>query len=400
MRRVARWVRPLNAAMTPALSRALRNPDAVFDRVVAKAEQASGMSAGQDPDFTEDFRQLLHRFADVPTISYMGWMGTVTEMGMRLENRLRIRRLHTENPEIANEPIDRPIIVVGLPRTATTLAHKVIADPEDNRAPLLWEFHNADRFDIDPRLRVQRRKKAGQVSKAVNIITPIWADIHPSSAETPEECVLALPHGLHWMTRFPLPGYRDWLGQRDFVPDYQYLKEFLQVLQHGDRPRRWVLKSPFHMYNIGALLQVFPDAKIMWTHRDPQTVMGSWCSLVETGTALCNRTYDPRRIGAEWLDTLSWMVEQGRRARLQVPPERMVDVSYHQLTADPYGQLPDIFERLDMKWTMREEGNLETVLARPGMRRNHEYSLGRYGLDLDQVEEAFGDYTRMVASMR
>lgn len=400
MRRIARWVRPLNAAMSSALSRAVRDPDAAFEKLVGKAEQGAGFGADTDADFIDDFRELLHRFAAVPTISYLGWTATVTELQMRLENRLRIRRLIAESPEIAAEPIDRPIVVVGLPRTATTLAHKIIAAPEGNRAPLMWEFQYADRADADPRLRERKRRDAERISSMVKYIAPVWPTIHPTGADTPEECVLALPHGMHWLTRFRLPGYREWLAERDFAPDYAYLKEFLQVLQHGDRPRRWVLKSPFHLYNLDMLLEVFPDAVVMWTHRDPQTVMGSWCSLVETSTATCNRDYDTHRIGHEWLETLSWMVEEGRDARLRVPAGRMVDVSYHQLTADPYGQLPAIFEQLGLEWTDRDDGNLDAVLARPGMRRNHEYSLGRYGLDHDMVESAFGDYSRMVNAMR
>lgn len=400
MRRVARWVRPANAMMSPVLTRAVRDPDRVFEQLLHRAERAAGADAEPGERFIEDFRDLLHRFAEVPTISYLGWTATTAEIQMRLENLLRVRARIAEAPRIAEEPIDRPIVVVGLPRTATTLAHKIIAEPEENRAPLMWEFRAADRADIAPKVRAKRRKQAQRVSSAVKYIAPIWQTIHPNSAGTPEECVLALPHGLHWLTRFRLEGYRDRLADRDFVPDYGYLKEFLQVLQHGDRPRRWVLKSPFHMYNLDALMRVFPDATIVWTHRDPQTVMGSWCSLVETGMAMCNRGYDPFDIGADWIDALSWMVAQGREQRLRIPPERMVDVSYPQLTADPFSQLPRIFEQIGLEWTFEDEGNLESVLARPGMRRNHEYSLARYGLDADAVERAFGDYGRMVASMR
>ena len=400
MRRIARWVRPLNAAMAPSLARGVRNPDSTFDRVLAKAEETADADAATDRAFVEDYRALLHRFAEVPTLSYLGWVATAAEFQMRLANRLRIRRLHAEHPAIGAEPIERPIVVVGLPRTATTLAHKVITAPEGNRAPQMWEFRHADRFDIDPKLRERRRNEAQRISEAVKYIAPVWPVIHPNSADTPEECVLALPHGLQWLVRFRLTGYREWIAEHDFVPDYRYLKEFLQVLQHGDRPRRWVLKSPFHLYNLDALLTVFPDAQIVWTHRDPQTVMGSWCSLAETGLAMCNRRWDTHQIGAEWLESLSWMVDQGRLGRLRIAPERMVDVSYHQLTADPFGQLPRIFERLGLPWSFREEGNLESVLARPGMRRNHEYSLARYGLDPEQVDKAFGDYTQLVASIR
>src|SRR5690606_29278097 len=154
-----------------------------------------------------------------------------------------------------------------------------------------------------------------------------------------------------------------------------------------------------HLEHLDTLLKVFPDAKIMWTHRDPNTVMGSWCSLMETGVALCNRTYDPHAIGKDWLEMLSGMVSAGRDVRTRLPRDRVVDVSYHQLTASPYEQLPGIFKRLEMGWTARDEANLEAVLARPGMKRGHEYSLGHYGLDPDMVDEAFGDYARMVNSM-
>ncbi|GAB3233109.1 sulfotransferase [Glycomyces halotolerans] len=399
MRRIALWVRPVNAVASPALKRAVSDPDRAFERLLRKAEVHGGAPADEDAAFVEDFRGLLRRFAETDSISYLGWTATTAELRVRLENRLRIRRLIDETPEIADEPIDRPIVVVGLPRTATTLAHKVLAASEGNRAPMLWEFRSTDRADADPKLRARRIKEADRISKAVKYIAPVWPIIHPNSADTPEECVLALPHGLHWLTRFDLPGYRDWLDQRDFVPDYAYLKQFLQVLQHGDRPCRWVLKSPFHLHNLDALLKVFPDASILWTHRDPQTVMASWCSLVETGTAMCNRAYDPFQIGRRWLDTLSWMVEQGRRARTGIPPEQMIDLSYHQLTADPFGMLPKIFATLDLPWT-DEQGDLAGVLRRPGMRRVHEYSLARYGLDHDMVERAFGDYSRLVGAMR
>jgi hypothetical protein len=400
MRRTARWVDLANTVLAPASAKARRAPDAVFAKLLARAEADAGASAEGDETFVDGYRDLLHRFAAIDTFSFIGWNGTVGEFKLRLENRLRVRRLIAETPAIADEPIDRPIVVVGLPRTATTLAHKVIAQPEGNRAPLMWEFRSIDRADIDPKLRAKRRKEAARLASMVRFTTPIWPDIHETGADTPEECVLALPHGLHWGTRGTLPGYREWLTEHDYTPDYEYLKQVLQVLQYGTPRRRWVLKSPFHLYNLDTLLKVFPDAKIMWTHRDPQTVMGSWCSLIETGLSLFHQTYDPTAIGREWLEQLPWMVEQGRAQRAVIPKENFIDVSYHQLTGDPPKQLPLIFERLGLAWTAAEDRNLDAVLARPGMRRNHEYALAHYGIDPYMVEEAFGDYSLMVASMR
>ncbi|GAB4003714.1 hypothetical protein GCM10029992_46600 [Glycomyces albus] len=193
MRRIARWVPPVNAMMAPALARGVRDPDRVFDGILARAEARSGATAAIDAAFIDDFRELLRRFSQVESISYMGWSATCTELQMRLENRMRIRRLIAESPEITSEPIDRPIVVVGLPRTATTLSHKVFAQPEGNRAPLTWEFQHADRADADPAERAKYFKRSQRLSKTIKYMLPVWPVIHPSSADTPEECVLALP---------------------------------------------------------------------------------------------------------------------------------------------------------------------------------------------------------------
>lgn len=400
MRRVSRMVGPLNTVMQPMSNRQRGDVDALFDRIVRQAEAASGGTAAGDEAFVEEYRFLVRQVARVQSASPLGWVGITGDIRGRLTNRFRVRRLIAEHPEILDEPIERPIVVTGMPRTATTLAHKILAWPEENRAPLMWELQATDRADIDDKVRRHRIKVATRAASFGHVFSPVLPQIHAMEPQSPEECVFALPHGRNWLVCFRMPGYRDWLRTRDFQADYEYYKQVLQVLQFGGQRRRWVLKSPYHLEHLDTLLKVFPDVKIMWTHRDPNTVMGSWCSLMETGVALCNRDYDPHVIGRDWLEGLSEMVGKGRDVRTQLPRERVIDVSYHQLTANPHEELPGIFKRLEMDWTPRDEGNLETVLARPGMKRGHEYSLAHYGLDPDMVDEAFGDYARMVHAMR
>lgn len=400
MRRVSRMVGPVNAMMQSSSRKQRSDADAAFDKLVARAEQESGGSSAGDEAFLEEYRTLLREVATVPTISGLGWTGMLTDLRTRMANRFRVRRLIAEHPEIADEPIDRPIIVTGLPRTATTLAHKILARPEGNRAPLMWELQATDRFDIDERLKRRRRRVAAQLSTFGHRFAPSLKQIHPMEPESPEECVFALPHGRNLLVCLRLPEYRAWLDRHDYLADFQYYKQVLQVLQTGAPRKRWVLKSPYHLENLDTILKVFPDAKILWTHRDPNTVMGSWCSLMESGTALANRSYDPHHIGADWIEMLSQMVDTARNSRAKLPRAQIVDVSYHQLTGNPYGELPGIFERLELEWTDDDQDNLGRVLARPGMKRGHEYSLAHYGLDEDQVDRAFGDYTRMVHAMR
>lgn len=395
MRRTARWLTAVNALSAPRVRAQRNRVDQVFDKMVHRAEERSESDSSVAAEFVESYRFLLHEVAKHDTLSMVGWQGFTDDLTRRMTNHLRVERLIADHPEIAKEPIDRPIVVVGLPRTATTLTHKILIQPEGNRAPLMWELMNTHRGDIDPKLRGKLVKDAQQMASLASKASPVWDLIHPMNALQPEECVFALPHGYQFITRATLPAYRRWVDERDYTEDYGHLKRVLQVLQWNQPRRRWVLKTPFHLFNLDVLLKVFDDATIVWMHRDPATVMGSWCSLVETGRALHHRDYDPSKIGKEWLDIFGKGVAKARAVRSTALRERFVDVPYHSLTADPYGFLPKLFERLGMEWTMKEEANLEQVLARPGMRRSHEYHLSRYGIELDDVEEAFGDYGRL-----
>lgn len=395
MRRTARWLTVVNALGAPNVRRQRGRYEQVFDRMVHKAEDLAEADASVATEFIDSYRFLLGEVARQETLSSVGWQGFVDDLTRRMANHLRVEHLVADHPEILDEPIERPVVVVGLPRTATTLAHKVLIEPEGNRAPLMWELMNTDRGDIAPKLRGKRIKDAQRMASLASKASPVWDLIHPMNATQPEECIFALPHGYQFITRAMMPDYRRWVDERDYTPDYEHLKRVLQVLQWNVPRKRWILKSPFHLFNLDVLLEVFGDATIMWMHRDPSTVMGSWCSLVETGRALHHRRYDPSVIGPEWLEVLSRGVNAAREVRSMSTRDRFIDVPYHSLTADPHGFLPKLFDQLDMSWTETEDDNLDAVLARPGMRRSHEYHLSRYGIELDDVEDAFGDYVRL-----
>ncbi|WP_084472044.1 sulfotransferase family protein [Haloglycomyces albus] len=395
MRRTARWLSPVNALNARGVRKEKANPDAVFDRLVAKAEEDVGYDSSREREFIESYRYLTHLFSQVEELSYIGWRGTLDDLGRRVTNHLRVQKLHSEHPEIAREPIERPVFVVGLPRTATTLAHKIFTRSEGNRAPLMWELMFTDHGGIDAKTRRDRIKATQTMATMAGKTSPLWDLIHPMDAEQPEECVFALPHNHGFCTRARLPEYRQWLAQHDFTGDYEHLKRVLQVLQWRQPRKRWILKAPFHLFNLDVLMKVFDSANIVWTHRDPATVMGSWCSLVETGTAIHNRTWDNHAIGREWLELFSEAIRSARRVRASAPRGKFIDIGYHSLTADPHRQLPEIFRQLDMPWSATDNDNLADVLSAPGLRRKHEYHLERYGIDHTDVDEAFAGYAAL-----
>lgn len=215
------------------------------------------------------------------------------------------------------------------------------------------------------------------------------------TAEGPEEDTFLLPHALVPLSQARLPEYHARQFERDFVPDYRHLKECFQVLQYGRPRRRWILKSPMHTGNLDALLRVFPDATLVWTHRDPATAVASFCSLVECGMAISRRRIDLHALGATWLDLLSRSVRRGLAARDGFPREAVVDVPYSWLGTDPAAGAPKLYGAVGARWTDADAARLPTVATHLRGSRPHRYDLARYGLTKADVEVAFTDYNAL-----
>ncbi|WP_327721890.1 sulfotransferase [Streptomyces sp. NBC_00490] len=381
-----------NLLLRPA-SGSRRAPDRAFDQIIAKAGQADG-----DEPFTDGFRFLLRHWAGAQDLTPVGWQAARSHVRRHLTNRARVMRLIAENPAIEQEPIDKPVFVVGLPRTATTLAHGVLSLSDEHRCPLVWELL-APGLYTSPGQRRKAITAARRWVDGMNLFAPRLRDIHPMTAEGPEECTFLLPHALVPLSQARIPAYQAWHYERDFVPDYRYLKQVYQVLQYGRPRRRWVLKSPMHTENLDALRTVFPDATLVWTHRDPATVVASFCSLVEQGM---NGTLDPvdlHGLGATWLELLSRSAQRGIASRAAIPREALVDVPYSWLGSDPATGAPKLYEAIGARWTDADATRLAEIAARPKGARPHRYDLSRYGLTRADVESAFADYNALRAEV-
>ncbi|MCX4751514.1 sulfotransferase [Kitasatospora sp. NBC_01287] len=372
---------------------ARHTPDRTFDRLVAAAGQADG-----DQRFVDDFRFLLRQWAADEHLTPVGWASAQGHIRRQLANRARIRRLVAEHPAIEREPIERPVFVLGLPRTATTLTHGVLSLAAEHRCPLLWELLTPD-LEGPPEQRRRAVATARRMAGGIDLFAPGFRDIHPLLAEGPDECTFALPHTVMVLSQARIPAYRAWHYARDFVPDYHHLKQVFQVLQYGRPRRRWVLKSPMHLENLDALRTVFPDATIVWTHRDPVAAVASFCSLVEHGMAVTVRPLDLPGIGATWLDLLSRAMTRGLAARAAIPREALVDVPYSWLGADPAAGAPKLYDAIGARWTEQTAARLPAITARRRSTRAHSYALSRYGLTRAEVESAFTAYNALRAEV-
>ncbi|WP_026932267.1 sulfotransferase family protein [Glycomyces tenuis] len=396
MKRISNTAHVLNALLAP-VSGGRKHPERAWRKVVEQAEANTGGTRAGSESFIDGLRFRFECFSELK-LSPLGWQGVLSESRGRLENRFRIQKLIAEHPEIADEPIEAPIFVTGLPRTATTLTHNIIARSEGHRGPLLWELHWTD-LEVDAATRAKRIKADQKQTDSLQRLSPMYDLMHPLRADKPEECVYILPHGLHNLVLATMPRYRAFLDEHDFTDDYRYLKQALQVLQHGRPRKRWILKTPEHLFHLDLLMKVFPDAKVVWTHRDPVTVMGSVCSLVETTHLLYVKRPDLKAIGEMWLDLLTSAVERGRAARPHLPPGSLIDVHYASIASNPWEYVPKLYEQLGANWTGQDEAKLDKIMERPIRDRRHEYFLSRYSLAPDRVEDAFGDYTQFVTSL-
>lgn len=391
MERVAPWVKAVNTVLTPAIAGRRKKVDRLLDRAVREAVHRTGSTAHGEDAFIEDMRVLLRGYADIDGLTLTGWVGIQQDLTDRLENRLRIRKLHALNPEIADEPISRPIVVTGVPRTGTAMLQRLLAAAAPHRAPLMHELQHADLDGADHQRRSER--VVDGLGKAV----PTFGTIYNMAADKPESCVWVLPHSIGHLVRAHPPGYVQWMLERDYTADYRYLKQTLQVLQHGRPRRRWVLRAPAHLWNLGALVQAFPDAQIVWTHRDPATALASLCSMTETAMSMNTSETDPHEIGRTWLGLFATGIDRARAARRRMPVYAVLDVPHRYLTDDARDRMPELFERLDAPWGPTERHALDAALA--GRPTGHRYDLAHYGLTERDVDRALADYKRTFAAL-
>lgn len=391
----------VNACATPILygGHGPRHPEAATARMIERAAQDAGTERPDPNDpVIEGFTYLVEQFAAVAGLSPIGWMSVRADLQNRLSNWLRVQRLHTEHPEIAEEDVSDPVVVVGLPRTATTLVHHLLAAADGHRGTRLWELLHTD-LPLPDAEAAKIIAGVEQGQRMIRMLIPEMIDIHPQAATKSDEDAFLVFHGPQHQARALMPEYKAWEEARDASGDYTYLKQVLQVLQHGRKPSRWVLKNPIHLAHLPELLAVFPKAKIVWMHRDPATVMGSICSLVETSHRLHLRRIDLAAIGRECLDMLQRLIERGRDARTLIPPGSLIDVPYDWLTAAPYSSVPELYKLIGATWTHRDDAGLEAILARPSRARKHDYAVPHYGLDELEIDRAFGDYGHLVHAL-
>ena len=361
--------------------------------LLTAAKRGTGVDDFGDDGFRENLRALLAAYESAEELSLVGRIACRVDTVRALRNRLRIEAAFRRHPEIADLPLRRPIFVVGLPRTGTTLLFNLLAQDPAGRAPRLWEL-----MYPGAGARWALRRTALWMA-ALRWIVPRWAAIHPMAPDEPEECLFLLQNSfasLDASFRISLPGFVERLFAKDMRPEYRYYRRQLQLLQWGHPARHWVLKSPGHLLALDAIVELFPDAAVVQTHREPRQVMGSLCSMLAAVRATSCDPVDPRRAGEDALGWWGALLDRALAARAALGPDRFADVQYADLLADPIAVVKSLYARFGYAYTPAHEEAMRGWLREHPQHKHgvHRYDLADYGLTGEQVDARFAAYAR------
>lgn len=366
--------------------------------LLAEARRETGLSDWGNDEFRPALRVLLGALENDARLSLIGRLSIRQDLVRLLAQRLCIQEDLRRRPEIAQTPIRRPIFVVGLPRTGTTLLHKLLSSDPDGRAPLLWELWYPSvwpRWDMsrgDPRIA-----KTNLVLKLMSVMSPKFSSIHHLAASEPDECFHVLQATFRcamFTMRGDVHSYTSWLASQDMVPAYRYYRRVLQRLQWGKKEKHWVLKSPVHLFALDALLAAFPDACVIQTHRHPLHAAASCCSMTRATRVLHCDDVDSRKLGADWMETWGTALDRAMNARRVINPARIYDLSYDDLMADPQKAIRQIYKHFGYPLGARTVEGVERWLRVNPQNKHgeHRYTPEEFGLEPGQVRRRFADY--------
>lgn len=375
--------------------------DRPFDTaaLLRKAQDATGLTDFGDVSFREPLERLLDACAREARLSIVGRFATCWDVVRFLSNLLWIEDAARRTPALRDQPIETPIFITGLPRSGTTFLHRLFLLDDANRAPQVWEtiFPSPASGPRDERIA----RVAGQL-KAFERLAPEFRSLHPLEATSPQECSEITSHlfrSLRFDTTYLIPSYRQWLDadpQRN-LPAYRFHRRFLQFLQHTAEDRRqWVLKCPEHLFALDAIRTVYPDARIVFVHRDPLKVLLSQAQLTEVLRRPFTRHLDPTSLGADesarWLGGCRNMIDAAAHEGFREP---ICHVHHLDLIAEPVATVDRIYRHFGLSLqTAAAEAIRSYVRARPnGGYGEHHYDFADHGLDAATERERFRPYT-------
>jgi hypothetical protein len=368
------------------------------DALVDAAREETGLDDFGAGSFLDGLARLTDALSTEADLTPLGEGILAMRLRGLLASRLRIEDTYRVNPEIASEVVEGPVFIVGLPRTGTTALSQLLALDPQIRSLRVWESGapvpppEASTEHDDPRIAETARGL-----DAMYQTFPRMLSLHFITADGPAECQDLLGMSFrtaHFDGMAHVPSYTDWVMSCDMAPAYAYHRRTLQLLQWHCPPRLWHLKTPVHLLALDDVVTAYPDARFLWTHRDPAAVMGSVCDLIAYTRSWVSDRDDSRQLGRQQLGLWSDAIGRGMAFRDASSQHRFADVAFDQLNDDPVATVSAAYEQIglelsDAAATLMRNWSQQHAKGAHGV---HEYGLDDWGLDAATVRAEFATY--------
>ncbi|HEY3907302.1 MAG TPA: sulfotransferase [Streptosporangiaceae bacterium] len=391
---------------SPAPAAPVRDRVGTVGDLHASATRLTGLTEFGEDDYIDGLSMLLASYERDEKLTPLGQKMQRVALRSALGARLVSEASWQQHPEYASVPIDRPIFVLGLPRTGTTALHRFLTADPANQGVELWLTQMPqprpprDTWESDPLYAA-----IDQGVKQHHVEHPEFMGLHFIGADQVEECWRLLWQSMRSISfecLAHLPTYSSWLESKDWTDAYRRHRRNLQLIGMNDPKRRWVLKNPSHLFALDELLAVYPDALIIQTHRLPRVVIGSACSLSAHATAGWSERFVGPVIGEDQLELWARGLDGFMAARAQHDQSHFCDVWYDEFVSDPLRIVETVYEQFDLELSGAAADAMRAMHAeseRSGLgggmrdaRWRHKYSLADFGLTAEQVDERFAGY--------
>jgi hypothetical protein len=368
-------------------------------QIINAAKNQTNLEYFGNPLFLEGFECLVQSINEEADLNDIGMEAQQHRLIGILANLLRIENACIQHPEILTEEIKSPVVIVGLPRTGSTMTHRLLASDPRHTAMLWWEGRYPAMLDNEVRGHPNERMEMGKAEvEAVMQASPEALTIHPWDYNGADEEILLLEHT--FLSTVPesfmrLPTYSKWVESQDHIHAYAQLKIMLQYLQWqnpGRDKKRWVLKSPHHLGFIDKLLKIFPDSKVIQTHRDPLKTVPSFCSMCSNLFEPLTNSYDKNEIGHHWAHKLAKVLNHCMEVS-NFNQENFLNLEFKKMIKDPILEMEEVYKFIDEDFTDQAENAMNAWKEENQHEMGaHQYSLEEFGLESSFIDSYFSEY--------
>lgn len=374
------------------------------DGIVNDAIAVDGLSDFGRENYRQPMKKMLWSFEHEAKLNEVGEAVIRQRVVDILVSRARVQEYVRRYPEILDEEIVEPLIIVGLPRTGTTMLHRTISADDRMYAPLWYETRfPSPALDWDfTSTNDQRIADATAEMQMMLDANPDLMSIHPMDPMGPDEEIMLLEQSFFSYQQEAManiPSFGDWLEQQDHTPGYEYLKLLLQFLQwqkkhSGQLGERWALKAPHHLHFMDIVFKVFPDARVVQSHRDPLDTIPSLTSMIHALWLVYSDDVDATEVGRQWSRKFARGLTHTMDVREQVGENRFLDLWFKDTVSQPLQEIQKVYDFLGMEFTDKAKQEMEVWqdFNRRELRPSHEYSLEQFGFTESGLKTQFASY--------